>query len=93
MAKTIEDGGYGARRDDIRLTLTGVLSKEGESFVLTLGDVKPGPQAFLLSGEVALLEPLTGKPVQLDGLWKPGKKGERAQLQVRKAVAETESTR
>lgn len=93
MAKTIEDGGYGARREDIRLTLMGTLNKEGDSFVLMLEDVKPGPQVFLLSGEVALLEALVGKSVQLDGLWKPGKKGERAQLQVRKAVAGIESTR
>lgn len=87
MAKTIEEGGYGARREDIRLMLIGTLSKEGESFVLTLGDVKPGPQVFLVSGEVALLEPLTGKPVQFDGFWKPGKKGERAQLRVVKLSA------
>jgi hypothetical protein len=48
----IANAGYGARKDDVRLTLTGKLTKEGDQLFLTLDDVQPGPQKFrVIQGE------------------------------------------
>jgi hypothetical protein len=82
MAKAIDDGGYSARRDDIRLILVGMVQKEGSQYVLVLSDVTPGPQTIELSGDAKLLEPLVGTTASITGLWKPGKKGERPQLKI-----------
>ncbi len=94
LAKAIEGGGYGARRDDIRLTLVGALSKEKESYFFTLNDVQPGPQIFTLSGDVNLLEPLLGKSVKIEATWKAARKGDAgASLKLLSAVAEPEKAR
>lgn len=87
MVKAIEDGGYGARRAEIRLTLTGSLRRSETGYLLVLEDVKPGPQTFRLVGEARLLETLVGKSVAAECAWQPGGKGERPQLRVLAATA------
>jgi hypothetical protein len=46
--KQIDDAGYQARRTDVRLTLTGKITQEGDRLLLVLDDVKPGTQKFVL---------------------------------------------
>lgn len=86
--KQIGDAGYGARKDDTRLTLTGKLTKDGDRLLLTLDDVKPGPQSFVVvrgtskdAKEAQALDTawseaqkLAGQMVELEGRWKPGEK-------------------
>lgn len=83
--KQIADAGYAARKDDIRLTLTGKVTKEGDKLFLTVDDVKPGPQKFLLlqgmnknekqakdrSDAYQAVSSKAGEIVELEGLWKP----------------------
>lgn len=83
--KQIADAGYEARKDEVRLTLTGKLDKEGDRLLLTLDDVKPEPQKFVIvKGEskkeketkdfadaYTQAEAFAGKTVQVEGLWKP----------------------
>jgi hypothetical protein len=90
LAKAIDQSGYKARREEIRLTLTGILTKENDVYLFTLGDVTPTKvQPFALSGDSATLEPLVGKAVRLEGAWQPAPKGEsRAKLQVLKIALE-----
>jgi hypothetical protein len=97
--KSIGDAGYQARKDDVRLTLTGKLSREGDAYLLTLDDVKPGPQVFVVQSATSKNEKekadfasafgrlgdMTGQTVELEAFWKPpAKKGEKAILLVRR---------
>ena len=84
--KQIADAGYAARKDEIRLTLTGKLSQNGDRVLLLLEDVKPGPQTLLLvSGtskddkeSKAMAEAWKqttakiGEVVEVEGYWKAG---------------------
>jgi hypothetical protein len=90
LAKAIDDAGYKARREEIRLTLTGTLTKENDSYIFTLDDVaSTKAQPFILSGDNALLEQFVGKSVRVEGAWKPAPKGEsRAKLQLLKIASE-----
>ncbi len=86
--KQIADAGYEARKDDVRLTLRGKLDKDGDRLILTLDDVQPGPQKFVVTqGEskkekeakdfadaYAQAQGLVGKAVEIEGYWKPADK-------------------
>jgi hypothetical protein len=90
----ISDAGYAARKDDVRLTLTGTLVKEGDRLLLRVEDVKPGPQEFLLlpgkskdeKEASAFAEAFqeasekVGKTVELEGVWKPADKKDKTAL-------------
>ena len=41
--------GYKARPDDVSLTLRGRVTRSPDGLLLTVGDVTPGPQRFLLA--------------------------------------------
>jgi hypothetical protein len=83
--KQVSDAGYGPRREDVRLTLTGKITEEGNRLLLTVDDVKPGPQVFLLAQgkskdakEKGQMEKafkdarsLVGEVVEMEGVWKP----------------------
>ncbi len=47
--RQIAVAGYQARTSDVRLSAIGTLTKEGGRLLLTLDDVKPGPQTFTLA--------------------------------------------
>ncbi len=96
--RNIRDAGYQARKDDVRLTLTGQVAKQGDQLLFLLNDVKPGPQAFLLAPDTpkdpreraaftAAYNDMirrVGQTVGLEALWKPAAdKGGRATLLVR----------
>lgn len=84
--KQIGDAGYAARKDDIRLTVTGKITKEGDKLLFSMEDVKPGPQKLLLvqgknknekeakAWADAFMETSNkiGETVELEGFWKPG---------------------
>jgi hypothetical protein len=77
LAKAIDEGGYKARREEIRLTMTGTLSRENDVYLFTLGDMTTQPPlVFKVLGDSVLLEPLVGKSVKIEGAWKAIKKGE-----------------
>jgi hypothetical protein len=105
--KSIGDAGYQARKDDVRLTLMGKLSREGDDYLLTLDDVKPGPQVFVVQAATpknekeradfatafGRLGKLTGQEVELEAFWKPSsKKGEKASLLVRRVETVSKAT-
>ena len=96
--KQIEGAGYQARKNDVRLSLTGTVTKEGDELLLSVADVKPGPQVFRLAAAVSkdAKEQATvtdafgnvgqsvGRSVLLEGYWlPPANKGGRATLLVR----------
>ena len=102
--KNIGDAGYQARRDDVRFTMTGMLSKEGDTLLLTVSDVKPGPQVFALAPATSKdakeqaaftaayddLAKRVGQSVTLEAFWKPpAKKEAKAVLLVRKVEPAT----
>jgi hypothetical protein len=82
--KQIADAGYQARRDDIRLTVTGMVTKEGDKLLLTVDDVKPEAQTLALSAasskdraeaerfasELRSAADKLGKRVEVVGWWK-----------------------
>ena len=93
FSKQIKTAGYQARTDDLRLTLTGQLNKEGPRLSLTVHDVKPGPQTFLLvkgtskdakedhalSHAFEQVSAKAGQAVEIEGWWRPAKgKGQNA---------------
>jgi hypothetical protein len=81
----ISEAGYEARKNEVRLTLTGKITQEDDRLLLILDDVKPGPQKFLLAqGEsknekeaqtlaeaFRKIEGLVGQTVELEGVWQP----------------------
>lgn len=83
--KQIEDAGYGARKEDVRLNLTGKITKVGDRLLLTVDDVKPKSQAFVLvegkskkeketkalAGAFKEAGDLVDKQVEIEGEWKP----------------------
>lgn len=83
--KQIGDAGYAARKDDIRLTLTGKVVKEGSKLVLVVEDVKPAPQRLELlpppaknakaanSWKEALktIDDAAGRSMEVEGYWTP----------------------
>jgi len=85
FVKQIADAGYAARRDEIKLTLTGMLLREGERLLFTMSDVKPGPQTFIIvavaskveKDEKAIEEAFkeagdrVGETVEIEGYWRP----------------------
>ena len=96
--KQIAGAGYQARKDDLRLTLTGKVTKEGDTYLLTVADVKPGPQVFVLnpatskdakehasfSGAFGALAQRVGQATEVEGFWSPpGKEGDKPRLLVR----------
>lgn len=82
--RQIADAGYQARRDDIRLTLSGKVTRDGDRFLLAIEDVKP-PVSLALSSDGAKgneakksaerakaeAEKMVGQTVVLEGYWKP----------------------
>ena len=89
----IKGAGYQPRTDDLRLTLTGQLNREGGRLTLAVHDVKPGPQTLVLvkgsSREAKEDHALAhayeqasgkaGQAVEIEGWWRPAKgKGENA---------------
>ena len=90
----ISDAGYEARKDSVRLTLTGKITKEGDKLFLTLEDVKPNPVKFvLLAGtskkeeeakKLAVAFQMAGEhldqTLELEGTWKPADKKDKAAL-------------
>jgi hypothetical protein len=85
--KQIADAGYAARKEDIRLTLTGSLAKEGDQLVFTMTDVGSTPVKFTVTEGRAkdaneakqmmeaykAAENLAGQAVELEGWWRPAK--------------------
>lgn len=83
--KQIADAGYEARKDDIKLTVTGKLDRDGDRLALTLDDVKPATQKFVVTkgdsrkekeareftDAYAQAETLAGKRVEIEGYWRP----------------------
>jgi hypothetical protein len=83
--KQIADAGYAARKDDIRLTLTGKVTKEGDRLYLSAEDLRPNPEKFLLVQGAAKnpsdikaridafteVSGLVGQASEVEGLWKP----------------------
>jgi hypothetical protein len=81
----IAGAGYAARKSEVRITLTGMISKEGDRIVLTANDLKPGPPKFELvqakgSGEkeartwseaLQAAGEMSGKTVEVEGFWTP----------------------
>ncbi len=102
MTRVVNDVGYEARRDDVRLTVVGRLEIEGTGYRLVVGDVSPA-QAFSLvayagkdggsrkasGGGMAALPGLAGHPVELSGFWKPDADGPGASLAVLKVAVAT----
>lgn len=92
--KQIADAGYAARKEDIRLTLTGKITKEGEKLFFTLEDVNPDPKKFLLKQSTSKddkeakawadafeeVSRRVGETFELEGFWRPvdTKKGKEA---------------
>ena len=98
LFRQIAEAGYQARKDDVRLALTGTITKEGDDLLFTMGDVKPGPRVFRLAEAVsknteeqaALTAAFrgagqsVGRPVQIDAYWQsPAEKEGKATLLVR----------
>lgn len=73
--KAIGEAGYQARRDDILLTLTGILVRENGIYLLQMSDVKPGPQVFSVQGDPGSWEALVGTPVEVEGVYGTQKVG------------------
>jgi hypothetical protein len=85
FVQQIADAGYAARKDDVRITLTGLISKDGENLLLTAEDLKPGPPKFELiqakgrnekeasawAEAFKVAGASIGKMVELDGYWTP----------------------
>ena len=81
----IADAGYAARKEDVRITLTGTVSKEGERLFLTADDLKPAPPRFELiqakgrtekeaaawSEAFKAVSAGAGTTVELEGYWTP----------------------
>ncbi len=93
MLQKIEEAGYAARKEEIRLTLVGKIAKEGDHYLLVLDDVKPGPQSLLLQSyrgkdTVAVkdnavtlpkLADFAGRNVEIESYWSlPDKKDKTA---------------
>jgi hypothetical protein len=93
----IADAGYAARKEDVRLTLSGSLSKEGDKLILTLADVGSAPVKLAVvegKGKDAVetkqatdafksANDLAGQPVEIEGWWRaPKQKGGTAELAV-----------
>jgi hypothetical protein len=93
--KQIEDAGYGARKEDVRLTLTGKINKVDDRLLLTVDDMKPESQTFVLvegkskkEKEMKALSDAfkeTGirvdQTVEIEGVWKaPSDKKDKAAL-------------
>ncbi len=88
FAKQIADAGYGARKEEVRLTVVGTVERDGDRLVLTLPEMKP-PIRLLLSATglkdkaaaatateaIKLLEQNVGKLVEVEGMWIPADKG------------------
>lgn len=83
----IADAGYAARKEDIRLTLTGQLAKEGERLILTMSDVGAAPVKFAvvegkgkdaaetkqMAEALDATTKLAGQTVEVEGWWRPVK--------------------
>jgi len=92
--RQISDAGYSARKDEVRLTLTGKILKEGDKLFLLLDDIKSGPLKFLLlkgsskkeQEAKALTEAFQAAgeqgdmTVELEGLWRPADKRDKSAL-------------
>ena len=83
--KQVEAAGYGARKNEVIMTLTGKLAREGDRLILTVDDVKPGPQKFVIVKGTSKDSKQNhsfghaydeagkhaGRAVEVDGWWKP----------------------
>ena len=81
----IADAGYAARKDDVRVTLTGTVSKGGDRLLVTVDDLKAGSVKFELvlakgrnekeasawSDAFKAVGESAGKPIELEGFWTP----------------------
>ena len=84
--RQIAAAGYQARASDVHLSAEGALTKEGDRLLLTLDDVKPGPQTFALApassknaaeqaANTAAFDRLAaraGQRVEVTGSWRAG---------------------
>ena len=83
--KQVEAAGYGARKNEVAITLTGKLTREGEWLLLTVDDVRPGPQRFVIVKGTSRDSKQNhafghaydeagkhaGRSVEVDGWWRP----------------------
>jgi hypothetical protein len=84
--RQIAVAGYQARTSDVRLSAEGTLTKEGDRLLLTLHNVKPGPQTFTLlpapskntteeatnTAAFNRLAARAGQRVEVTGQWRAG---------------------
>ena len=90
----IADAGYAARKEDTLLTLTGTIAKEVDQLIFTVSNVGSSPvklqlfarktkdEAETSRSEAALKSAgeLVGKPVEVEGWWRPADKKVRESL-------------
>ena len=86
--KQIADAGYAARKNDIRITLTGKVSKDGDGFLLTVDDLKPEAVQFRLvegmskdpkvtgtwNAAFKTVTAAAGQTLEIEGFWTPSNK-------------------
>ena len=86
--KQIADAGYEARKDEVKLTMTGKLEKEGETLRFTMDDVGAVPQKFIVrrgtskrekeaqdfAAAYSKAQDLAGKTVEMEAYWQPADK-------------------
>jgi hypothetical protein len=78
----IKEAGYGARKDEVKLVLTGTIVEENGTLLFALRG-KDMEQQFLLASEIEKAVPtpaslkalgeakgLVGKPVEIEGWWR-----------------------